>query len=278
MTLQRHREAKETNIEIKFFSASTPVAYPETEKHKLLFVDSGTLKIESNRGTATLPENHFTCLPARYEYLFRAAADTSLTLVYFDNEFFQEHVTLQLLPPPEPEKTTDYYLPVYRLQPHLHEFLQAFRLAEPTLRSNPAYQQLKKNELFFLLIYYHPVCELSRLFQPLFNREQDFRQQVGLYYRQVNTVAELGKVLGYSQSTLNRLFHRTFGMAAYQCIQLQKAGKIKACLADRSLSFKTIRTRFGFTSPSHLTKFCKNYFGATPSELRKAATSEKDAG
>ena len=56
----------------------------------------------------------------------------------------------------------------------------------------------------------------------------------------------------------------------------QKSTKIKNRLLDKTVPIKAIAAEFGFTDQSHLNDYCKQYFNATPLQIRIITPSKSD--
>lgn len=54
----------------------------------------------------------------------------------------------------------------------------------------------------------------------------------------------------------------TFGLG------FEAMGLVREKICDPDIAFREIAMDFGFSSPAHLTCYCKKLFGATPTELR----------
>ena len=87
-------------------------------------------------------------------------------------------------------------------------------------------------------------------------------------YPQARTAKELAAMNGYSLNHFIELFEKEFGDTPYQWMQKQKAKHILGRLLNENVSIKDIVFEFKFSCPSHFNKYCKQYFRATPSEIR----------
>ncbi|GHU08849.1 hypothetical protein FACS189431_5840 [Alphaproteobacteria bacterium] len=88
-------------------------------------------------------------------------------------------------------------------------------------------------------------------------------------YLSVKNIDELVKLSGLKRKTFDRQFNDEFGMPPYQWILKQKAKHIYYALSETNEQMQEIMKRYGFTIAPHFTRFCKDYFNATPLELRK---------
>lgn len=127
---------------------------------------------------------------------------------------------------------------------------------------------LKHQELIYLLVLYHQ-NETVDFFQSLQSEESTFKQLVLSRSITAKNCSELAASCGYHLKTFSKLFKEEFNQTVYQWLQDRKAKQIKELILQSDIPFKTIMFDFDFTSASHLNKFCKKYFGDTPTNLRK---------
>lgn len=76
---------------------------------------------------------------------------------------------------------------------------------------------------------------------------------------------DLAKVAGVSQTTLQKAFHKVFGVSAGKYILDVKMRRAKDLLATDGIWIKEVATAMGFSSPSHFCRAFKQYFGHPPS-------------
>lgn len=127
---------------------------------------------------------------------------------------------------------------------------------------------LKHQELIYLLALYHQ-NEAVYFFQSLQSEESTFKQLVLSRSITAKNCSELAASCGYHLKTFSKLFKEEFSQTVYQWLQDRKAKQIKELILQSDIPFKTIMFDFDFTSASHLNKFCKKYFGDTPTNLRQ---------
>lgn len=127
----------------------------------------------------------------------------------------------------------------------------------------------KSKELFILLRAYYDAEELTMLFYPLLGKNMDFKKLLIDNYSRVRNASEYADLCGFSLCVFQRKFKEVFGETVYQWMQRQKAEQIKHYLMVTDISLKELSLEFNFASPAHLNKFCKIWFGMTPTELRQ---------
>lgn len=129
--------------------------------------------------------------------------------------------------------------------------------------------QEKLKELIILFRGYYSTEELAMFFYPIIGKSMDFRNTVLDNYLKANSLADLAELCGYGLVAFQRKFKDVFGETAYQWIQRQKAEHIRHRLMTEDINLKELSEEFDFASMVHLNKFCKTWFGMTPSELRE---------
>lgn len=127
--------------------------------------------------------------------------------------------------------------------------------------------ELKQKELFLVLRWFYPKEELAALLYPMIGKSMDFKALVLENYQKVENVDELAKLTHMSRSTFDNTFKEEFGMPARQWMLRQTAKHVRHHLSAPDTTISDVMIRFGFNSPTHFTRFCKQQLGATPTEL-----------
>ena len=86
----------------------------------------------------------------------------------------------------------------------------------------------------------------------------------------------MSNLCGYSLPNFKKLFTKHFDVPPYRWMLQQKSAKIKNRLLDKKVPIKAIAAEFGFTDQSHLNAYCKQYFNATPLQIRNRYTDKSD--
>lgn len=127
---------------------------------------------------------------------------------------------------------------------------------------------LKHQELIYLLAFYYPNDTID-FFQALSPGISAFQYMVLRYSPMAKNCSELAESCGYTLKAFSKLFKKEFGQSVYRWLQERKAEQIEELITQSDISLKNIMYEFEFTSASHLNKFCKKYFGDTPTSLRQ---------
>lgn len=131
------------------------------------------------------------------------------------------------------------------------------------------WQKAKMLEFFVIYWNYYSLEDICRFFYPVINKDIGFHTKVMANCAKAKTVIELSKLCGYSLTTFNKLFKEHFQHSSpYKWMLQQNAPMIKMRLFDKTVPIKTIVTEFGFIDQSHLNRYCKRYFNATPLQIR----------
>ncbi len=130
------------------------------------------------------------------------------------------------------------------------------------------YLEHKLSELFFLLRAYYTKEDLAAFFCRLMTSDLAFRELVVHNYSKAKSVKDLAHMAHYSEAGFHKRFKKVFGESPSDWLNREKANKLRRELAQTQTPLKTISDNFEFSSVSHLNKFCRKHFGATPLEIR----------
>lgn len=134
----------------------------------------------------------------------------------------------------------------------------------------------KVKELSVLFDAYYDAEEITMLCYPILGVNMEFKKLVTDNYSKVKNAAEYAELCGFSLGVFQRKFKEVFGETIYQWMQRQKAEQIKHRLTVSDINPKELAEEFDFASPAHLNKFCKIWFGMTPTELRQTYLLKKN--
>ena len=134
--------------------------------------------------------------------------------------------------------------------------------------ASQAYFKVKKQELFLLLLHYYSKEQLSQFFYPLFCFNHKFEQMVLDNFENVTDVKHFAALMHMPVTTFQRKFRRHFKTSVKQWLLDRKAEQMLADIKGTNRSITDLSQRYGFSSVSYFSNFCKHYFGKTPTELR----------
>ncbi len=128
---------------------------------------------------------------------------------------------------------------------------------------------LKQQELLLVLKGFYTKKELAAFFSTSTGIRQHFEKFVLENYKKVSSVKEFADLYYISERSFNRKFHSCFGESPYKWMQKKKAEQVLEMICDPELSFQEIARKFDFSSPSHLTAYCRRMYGMPPTQLRE---------
>lgn len=136
--------------------------------------------------------------------------------------------------------------------------------------------ELKRQELLLMLFSCYNKKDLAQFFYPVLCRDMDFRFFVLSNSLTVNRLDDFARLMNCSVSTFERRFRAHFNEPAYHWLQKHKSIHILHDIRMTDKSFFDLSVEFGFSSQAHFSKFCKNQYGNTPSELRAIAKKKQN--
>jgi AraC-like DNA-binding protein len=126
---------------------------------------------------------------------------------------------------------------------------------------------IKHQELFLILHTQYPKEDLARLFYPIIGKSFDFRSLIMDNYLKIHHIDELAHLSGMGRTNFDNKFKEEFGISPHQWILKQKAKHVRNSLAEPDSTFSDVMRKYNFNSATHFTRFCKQQFGCTPTEL-----------
>ena len=244
--------------------------------NRLLFLLEGEMEvIYGNLNPRIVHCGHMILLSSLTNCVCRTLSPVRLVSLEFDKwNYACDSYALQSLTPIY--SLIKYDFQEVDIRPPLDAFLE---LLEIYLKENIAikgFYQEKMKEFFILLRAYYDAEELTMLFYPLLGKNMNFKIMVLDNYTKVKNASEYAELCGFSLGVFQRKFKDVFGETVYQWMQRQKAEQIKHRLMITDINPKELADEFGFASAAHFNKFCKIWFGMTPSELRQTYLLRKN--
>jgi AraC-like DNA-binding protein len=135
--------------------------------------------------------------------------------------------------------------------------------------------EIKHKELLYIFRYFYSKEDIARLFSPILSADIGFKTKVLTNYLKINSIKDLAASCGYSIANFHKLFKQNFGENPLSWLNTRKTEQIKSMLADKSIPIYNIADELGFSSPAHLTVFCKRHLGYTPSNIREKTKPKK---
>lgn len=202
----------------------------------------------------------------------RVKAETDISILIYS---IRSHVQLcDLVPMESLEKPADdegeHGVATLEISERMGEYFAAFLgCLKDGLRCRH-YLEIKTQELFYLFRAYHTREELALFFRPLISGDTLFSDFVLKNYRKVKTIDDFASLSNYSRSGFKSHFKKTFGMSVSKWIRAKKAQDIYHELNSTNKSLQQISKEYDFASVSHMSIFCKEFFGMPPGRIRRA--------
>lgn len=168
--------------------------------------------------------------------------------------------------PPTHFYPNDHLEQNHLIRSYVQSIIAALESENSMLLTN-RYQKLKAYELFHLLFSLYDKSSLVNFFAKLLDYKTDFREFLFQNCDRVKSVNELIQLSGLSRTKFYRCFNREMGISVHRWIQLQKARAIRDAASEPEMTVSDLRARFDFISPGNFVRYCRNYFGCTPSQL-----------
>lgn len=132
------------------------------------------------------------------------------------------------------------------------------------------FHEVKHREAFLLLKQFYDRKELAELFFPIVAKSLNFKEFI--YESVINNIYSLTDLVDRShmgRKTFYRKFKSEFGESPHSWLLKHLRQRIIREIAQPDITVKWLVDKFGFTSPSAFTRFCRTNFQCTPTELLK---------
>ena len=247
----------------------------DSESGHLLFIIGGEIEIVHAEGTDIGKQDEMVLLGYNREYRVMALSQVKLLVINFTTHY---HVCddIQAENVWKSIRSVKYQFNTLEMKPAMRRFAESVMYyLEQGASCNHLYDA-KAIEISVIYRLFYPAEELARFFYPVLYKDLAFDTLVRRNYEHAKTVQELANLCGYSLPNFKKLFTKHFDVPPYRWMLQQKSAKIKNRLLDKTVPIKAIAAEFGFTDQSHLNAYCKQYFNATPLQIRNRYTDKSD--
>ena len=239
----------------------------ENKYHCIIFILEGDIELEIDNEKYNLKTDSSIFIPSSSGLHIKAIIKSSFILNYFDTPIdLCEKLALEELILTD---KNSFSCPLLNLKYPLKAFLISLKFYLEEGISCKHFHAIKEKEMFFIFRFFYTKKEVSHFFKPLLSKNISFKNIVLKNYRNTRSVKELAQKCNYSLSSFNHCFKANFDDSPYSWLQKQKLKHIKTKLKNKDIPLSHIVDEFSFSSPSHLTSFCKKYLEISPSEYRK---------
>ncbi|WP_294139643.1 AraC family transcriptional regulator [uncultured Sanguibacteroides sp.] len=241
--------------------------------HSLFFILSGSVSLSlSTHPTLVFEKGSLQLIPKGYSVTFQTGNEECEILIhrFTGLEIYCKQINLASV---NQNNHFDYKFQPFQIESHMLKFLEYIRYSLDTDASCQLVNESSRKVLISIFIQYYSKEDIYQIFYPIMGKNENFRSLVIQNYHKVNNIPDFAKETGCSLSTFKRKFKTTFGESAYKWLQTQRAKEVEAYLQDIRIDFADIIEEFRFTSHKALYHFCRMYLDASPSEIRKKATS-----
>ena len=250
------------------FVAGEGVTFPADRIVRILFVISGSLRLEHGADTVRFVTSKQALCLARNEQFVATAQDAETRIVvlslvnrveFCEQDFFDRNDSSDSSIPSEA-------VPLLSIHPAIEQQLTSF-FALPQLSDCSRYHRMKAAEVFMMIKVLYTYTDLAYFFQVMIQPRDNFRVFVCNNYDKAQGVAELAALAGMSLSVFKRRFAEHFNDSVYHWMMRQKAMKIYSDIRDGEDSTRVLMNKYGFRHYTQFSRFCKNYLEATPAQL-----------
>lgn len=241
--------------------------YPEKKKNTgiyWIFLMSGKLLVHTKKQDMEMEGGEMFLIPSR-QYWIEALTDVEYILFISDRPTeYCIRTIRQLVVEEKKEELTVISLP---LQDIIQKFLNLLVIYLKSGINCSVLFEEKQEELFILMNTYYLKPELAAFFYSLkFHKDVDLRKMIEENCSRAKNVQELAQLCGHSVNGFKKAFKEIYNEPVYQWMLHQKTLRLKQRLTEEKVNLKMIISEFGFSSPAHFTKFCKQWLGMVPTK------------
>ncbi|WP_417016464.1 helix-turn-helix domain-containing protein [Alistipes sp.] len=250
------------------FAAGEGVTFPADRIVRIVFVLSGSLRLEHGADTIRLVTSKQCVCLGRNEQFVVTAQDVETRIVVLSLihrvEFCEQDIFDRITP--FDSTIPSESAPILSIHPAIEQLLVSI-FAIPQLVDCNRYHRMKTTELFMMIKVLYTPTEHAYFFQSMVQPRDNFRAFVCSNYEKAQGVTELASLAGMSLSVFKRRFAEHFNDSVYHWMMRQKALKIYSDIRDGEDSTKVLMNKYGFRHYTQFSRFCKNYLQATPAQL-----------
>lgn len=215
------------------FAAGEGVTFPADRMVRILFVMSGSLRLEHGNDTVRLVTSKQCVCLARSERFVVTAQDDETHVVVLSLihriEFCEQDIFDKVMPYDSVVPTES--VPMLSMHPAIERLLSTFFTIRQMFNC-VRYHRMKATELFMMIKVLYTPTEHAYFFQSMIQPQDNFRVFVCNNYDKAQGVAELASLAGMSLSVFKRRFAEHFNDSVYHWMMRQKALKVFTDIRD----------------------------------------------
>ena len=223
------------------FAAGEGVTFPADRMVRILFVMSGSLRLEHGNDTVRLVTSKQCVCLARSERFVVTAQDDETHVVVLSLihriEFCEQDIFDKVMPYDSVVPTES--VPMLSMHPAIERLLSTFFTIRQMFNC-VRYHRMKATELFMMIKVLYTPTEHAYFFQSMIQPQDNFRVFVCNNYDKAQGVAELASLAGMSLSVFKRRFAEHFNDSVYHWMMRQKALKVFTDIRDGEDSTKAL--------------------------------------
>ena len=274
LSCQNYMTTIETGFKYLEFGGNTEFEEDNTSKNYLLFFLKGDFTITCNQFQNRLfHAGEMVLIPRSSRLKGIAETGSSLLSMFFDMpEVNCDKLILQSLS--DICNNIEYDFAPTKIHYPLTPFLEVLTHCIKSGMSCAHLHNLMQREFFFLLRGFYEKQEIAVLFHPVIGKEIDFKDFVMRNHTKVDNIEQLISLSNLGRSRFFSKFNEVFGMTAKQWMLKQKNQLILEKMTKPGICIKDIIEELGFDSQVYFSRYCKQHFGCTPSQLIKRSQTD----
>lgn len=277
LSCQNYMATIETGFKYVEFFEDTEFGESNANKNYLLFFLKGDFNVSCNEFHNRLfHEGDMVLIPRSSHFKGTTEGNAKLLSMFFNNlEWNCDKLALQSLS--TICKKNKYNFEAVKIRYPLIPFLELLTYCIKNKMNCSHLHDLMQREFFLLIRGFYKRQEIAMLFYPIIGKEMDFKDFVMRNYTQVNNIEQLISLSNLGRSRFFAKFNETFGMTAKQWMLKQRNQLILEKMTEPGIYIKDIIEELGFDSQVYFSRYCKQHFGCTPSELIKRCQAENES-
>lgn len=237
-----------------------------------IFVLSGTLEVKTKDKEITLEAGDMFLLPVG-KYAVISIEESEL--IFFTSDRPTEYCVTMLAELFENVREVEERFVKLKIVNPLDKFLSLLMVYMDSGVDCKYLFEGKQHELFMVIRACYTEEELVSFLYPLtLRKDSDQRKLIIDNCSKAKNIQELATLCGYSVGGFKRLFKEIFNEPIYRWMQQQKVNSLKIRLREKDVNLKELIDEYGFSSPAHFTKFCKQWLGMVPTQYIKKQQKE----